>query len=261
MAREVARRSTTGGVLRVDVKNLQTLELDTIADESEPMLLARGAAYAREYAALEDKPTILAMNIAMVLLALRKRYDDWLGRSYPYRQKAAEVYELAGIKDKDQLTRLKGAVRYHVGNLLRDELGPDDLKALELADTSPLERQQERRATDSAILKAANVSAEVAASTPKKVSSTPATSKGKSKAAKEEAVPEQGGGPGAGVKATADHIRLATVAAGLVGQLDTDVIDDHMTDGQRAKLDEQLAAIESAARKLRRYMNKRRSDA
>lgn len=259
-AKEVARRPR-GDAAWVDVKSVQTLELDTIQDEPESALIARGAAYAREYAAIEDKPTILAMNLATVLLALRKQHDDWLGRSYEYRQVANEVYRQANIRDKDQLTRLKGSVRYHVGNLLRRQLTPRELKALELADTSPLERQQDRRATDLAILRAANVSAEVAASTPQKVSSTVAASKGKAKPAKDEVVPQQGGGPGLGVKATADHLRLAAAAANLVTQLDTGVIDEHMSDGQRAKLDEQLAAIESAARKLRRHLKNRRSDA
>lgn len=256
--KEVARRQASSRA-EVDVKSVQTLDLEAIQDDTEAALVARGAAYAREYAAIEDKPTILAMNLATVLLALRKQHDDWLGRSYEYRQVANEVYRQAGISDDAQLTRLKGAVRYHVGNLLRRHLTPRELKSLVLNEASPLERQQDRRATDSAILRAASVSAEVAASTPQKVGKPPTGSTGKT--VTQEAVQPQPGGPGTGVKATADHLRLATVAAGLVTQLDPAVVDDHMTDGQRAKLDEQLAAIERAARRMRQHIKKRRSDA
>jgi hypothetical protein len=256
--KEVARLHDEGGS-GVDVKSVQTVDLESIQDEPEAALVARGAAYAREYAAIEEKPTILAMNLATVLLALRKQHGDWLGRSYEYRQVANEVYRQANIQDRDQLTRLKGSVRYHVGNLLRRQLTPRELRALELADTSPLERQQDRRATDMAILRAATVSAEVAASTPKTVGKPPTKSTGKT--VTDETVPQQGGGSGTGVKATADHLRLATVAAGLVGQLDANVIDTHMTDGQRAKLDEQLAAVERATRRLRQHIKKRRSGA
>ena len=251
--KEVAHRGD--GVAHISARDVQTLDLDAIQDEPETALVARGAAYAREYAAIEDKPTILAMNLATVLLALRKQHDDWLGRSYEYRQVAGEIYRQANIQDKDQLTRLKGAVRYHVGNLLRRQLTPRELKALELADTSPLERQQDRRATDAAILRAANVSADVAASSPKPVGKTIKVGAAREKTKAPSVAPV-----GQVVKATADHLRLVSVAAGLVSQLDADVIDEHMTDGQRAKLDEQLAAIESTARKLRRQMKNRRSD-
>ncbi|MEU1254797.1 hypothetical protein ABZ445_16105 [Streptomyces chartreusis] len=239
----------------LDIASLQTLDLEAIEHETEPALIARGAAYAREYAAIEDKPTILAMNVATVLLALRRRHGDMLGKSHAYRVDANEVYTSANIPDA-QRTRLQANVRYHIGNMLRRVLTPRELKALDLIDASPLERQQDRRATDSAILKATRVSVDVEASTPRTVAK-PAKGKGKEKP---EVVPQQGGSAGMGVKATADHLRLAHVASNLVGQLDADVIDSHMTDGQRAKLDEELAVIESAVRRLRRQLKKSRSE-
>lgn len=251
--KEVAR---LGGdeVAHVSTDDVQALDLEAVQDEPENMLIARGAAYARAYAVVEKAPTILAMNLATVLFAIRRQHRDLLGRSHEYRQVANEVYRRAGLADKDQLTRLQANARYHMGNLLRRQLTPRELKALELNEASPLERQQDRRATDSAILRATRVSADVAASTPK-TTKTSKSAKGKTA----ERVPEQASGPGLVVKATADHLRLAHVAANLVGQLDADVIDEHMTDGQRAKLDEELAAIESAARRLRRHMKTRSS--
>ncbi|MFE0326318.1 hypothetical protein ACFW08_05815 [Streptomyces sp. NPDC058960] len=251
--KEVARRAGDD-VMHVDVSSLPTLQLEDIEGEEESALIARGAAYAREYAAIENKPTILAMNLATVLLAIRKQHDDWLGRTHEYRQLASEVYRQANIQDKAQLTRLQATVRYHVGNLLRRQLTPRELKRLELLDTSPLERQQDQRATNRALLAATKASVDVAASSPRKAA--------KKAAADEQAtlVPSQERGPGLVVKATADHLRLASVAVNLVGQLDVDVIDGDMTTGQRAKLDEELAVLERSVRKLRRHLKTARSE-
>ncbi|PPS86426.1 hypothetical protein [Streptomyces sp. MH60] len=253
--KEVARLRD-GEVTHVDAASAQALDLEAIENDATSALIARGAAYAREYAAIEDKAEILAKNIGVVLIALRKRHDDWLGRSYPYRQDVAEVYRAANIHDRAQLTRVQANVRYHVGNMLRRHLTPRELKALELNEASPLERQQDRRATDATILRATKVSAEVTASTPK----TSQVTKKPSKGGQTEIVPTQAGGPGTGVKATADHLRLAHVAASIVGQLDVDVIAGHMTDGQRAKLDEELAELERTVRRLRRHVKTRRSE-
>ncbi|MEU3729991.1 hypothetical protein AB0E81_11360 [Streptomyces sp. NPDC033538] len=254
-AKEVARLRD-GEMTHVDAASVQALDLEAIENEPTPALIARGAAYAREYALIEHKPALLAQNIATVLLALRKQHDDWLGRSYPYRQDVAEVYRTANVSDKEQLTRLQANVRYHVGNMLRRHLTPRELKALELHDASPLERQQDRRATDATILRATKVSAEVKASTPK----TTQTTKKPSKGGQTEIVPTQASAPGTSVKATADHLRLANVAASIVGQLDVDVIDGHMTDGQRAKLDDELAEMERTVRRLRRHLKNSRSE-
>jgi hypothetical protein len=46
-----------------------------------------------------------------------------------------------------------------------------------------------------------------------------------------------------------------------VGQIDTSVVDTHMTDGQRAKLDEELAALQKAVTRLRRHTKKPSSGA
>jgi hypothetical protein len=237
-------------VARIDVAALPALDLADIEDESTETLIARGAAYAREHAKIEGKAEILAGNIATVLIALRKRHDDWLGRSTEYRKDASEVYLSANIRDKDQLTRLQNNVRYHVGNQLRRHLTPRELKALELRDASPIERMRDRRETNGAIIRATTASLSAEASSP---------TKGKGKTKTDEPAPDRS--PGIVVKATADHLRLATVARGLVTQMDTDVIASDMTDGQRAKLDEELAAVEREVRRLRRLLKKPRSEA
>lgn len=221
------------------------LELEAIQDEAEAALVARGAAYARAYAQVEKAPTTLAMNLATVLLAIRRQHGDMRGETYEYRTVANEVYAQANIQDAEQLLRLKTNVRYHVGNIMRRALTPRELKRLNLLDTSPIERQQDKRATNAVLLKAVSASSEASSSTSKR---TKTTEKGT------EIVPAQA------VKATADHLRLASVAADIVDKIDTRVIDDGMTAGQMAKLDEQLAAIERATRRLRRHLKNTRSE-
>ncbi|MEU3986086.1 hypothetical protein AB0F77_39520 [Streptomyces sp. NPDC026672] len=248
--KKVVAQKSGADVMRVDVDSLQTLDLESIQDESETALIARGAAYAREYAAIEDKPTILAINLATVLVAIRRQHGDWLGSSRAYRQAAAEVYQQANVPPEKR-ERLQGNVRYHIGNLLRRYLTPRELRSLGLLDTSPLERQQDIRATNTALLVATRTAASAEESSPKK--------SGKAPKPTQETVPTQPSGPGSIVRATADNLRLATVARNLVDQLDTDVIDEHMTDGQRAKLEGELAALENAARRLRRHLKTRSS--
>lgn len=229
----------------VDVENVPTLQLEDIQQEAEPALVARGAAYAREYARIVDKPAILAKNLATVLVALRVKHGDMIGRSWEYKQQVSEIYRLSGVPT-DDLERVQNAVRWHVGNVLRRHMTPRELAKHELLPTSPLERLQDSRAINAAVITAYKASEEVASSTPRK--------KGKDS----ERVPEQKGHP---VKATADHLRLAHVAATIVGQLDTDVIDSHMTAGQLAKLDDELAALQKTVAALRRHTRKPSSKA
>ncbi|MFJ3248334.1 hypothetical protein [Streptomyces sp. NPDC086782] len=235
--------------MSVDVANLPSLQVDDVRGESEAHLIARGAAYVREYVRIEHAPTILLKNIAAVVVALRLQHDDPLGRKQEYRNSVGEMYRMSGISPDSQATT-QSAVRWHVGNLLRDALPARELKALPLKKTSPLERQQNRRSVNAALLKSTTAVAAVSASTPKKA-------KGAATAADEARVPEQGGHA---VKATADHLRLAGVGLGLFRQLDVTVIDEHMTDGQRAKLDDELAELQKLLAKLRRHTKKRRSE-
>ncbi|MFF1417623.1 hypothetical protein [Streptomyces sp. NPDC058280] len=232
------------GAALFTVDDLPTLKLNDIIDESEAELQARGAAYAREYAEIEQRPVILARNMAMVCIALRLKLQDMVGSSYEYKQTVAEFYRMSGVTG-DRLERMQGTVRWHVGNTLRRHMTPRELERHGLLATSPLERQQDSRAVNAAIVQSIRASEAVRASTPRKA---PKTATGEP-----SQEPEQTGSP---VKATADHLRLAHVAGSIVGQLDTDVIDTHMTPGQRAKLDEELAALQKAIAALRRHTRK-----
>jgi len=233
-----------------DVDDFPTLRLQDIQGESEQELVARGAALAREYAAIEHKPTILAKNLAVVLVAVREKHGDWLGQSHDYRQTAAEIYALANIPKGSQ-DRIKAAVRYHIGNELRRVLTPREIRALGLLESSPLERLQDNRSTNAVLLAATKAIGAAEESTPK-TEPSPTKGRGTGKQAEVE-VPKQAGAP---VKATADHLRLALVAGNILGQFDADVIDRHMTAGQRDKLDAELVELQKKITKLRRHTRK-----
>jgi hypothetical protein len=233
--RLVRRNAASPAVPGVD---LPTLDLAEVEHDTTEALVARGAAYVREYAAVEHKPTILLYNIATVLVALRGQHTtedgspDWRGRSGPYRVDAAEIYRLAGVTE-ETAGRVGSAVRWHVGNILRRRLTAEELQAYDLQQDSPLDRLQDRRQRTTAIVAAARAEVEAA-----------------------EASQSTGT---AVVKATADHVRLGKAVTNILDQLSVDVITDGMTDGQRAKLDEELAAAQEHIRKLRRHTRKRRS--
>ncbi|WP_405620259.1 hypothetical protein [Streptomyces sp. NBC_00076] len=246
---EIERR-TAGKAARVDVNDPRQLELDDIRDDPEEALIARGAAYAKEWARIEQHPTIMLRNIAAVVVELRRQHDDWLGRDGEYRKKVADMYRRAGV-DED---RIKASVRYHINNLLRRTLTARELKRLGLLPESALERQQDTRATNQAIINATKLTAAIEAGPVRKVAAKKTRAKGDVKA---EVVEKRS--PGTRVKATADQLRLAEVAGGIVGQLRPEVIDVDMTDGQRAKLDEHLAAMEKTIRELRKHLKTSRS--
>lgn len=238
-----ARRSkkpvatSAGHAEPVSLEDLPTLDPADIAHDDARALIARGAAYVREYAKVEHEPTILLRSLAVVLVELRKRHTDgdgrrdMLGRSYPYRQDAGEIYRQAGISEATR-ARTQQAVRWHIGNILRDVLDPAEVESYDLQPKSPLERMQDDRASRAALVTVSR--AEVTAQS-------------------------SDGAPT--VKATADHLRMATAALNITNQLSVEVIDEAMTDGQRAKLDEQLAAMQETIRKLRRHTRKSRSEA
>ncbi|MFB7919240.1 hypothetical protein [Streptomyces sp. NPDC056061] len=232
--REVDVRPTDGDPvpLSVSPESMPALELKDLAHEDEPLLIARGAAYAREYVRIQGNQTTLLKNLAVVIVSLRVRRGELRGTSHEYRQIVAGMYRQAGIGPAGS-DSLQTAVRWHVGNLLRRVATPRELERADLKPTSPLERQQDSRAVTAKLAKAARVTRDVNAAP-----------KGKRKANTADA--------GQAVKATADHLRLAQVAGEMLTQLDRHVITKDMTDGQRQALDKQLAAMERKLATLRK---------
>ncbi|WP_369147055.1 hypothetical protein [Streptomyces sp. R44] len=252
---EVSRRDDAPAPVPVDPATLPTLEVDELVKESEDQLAARGVAYGREYIRIEHHPTMLLKNLAAVAVALRVKYGDMRGQSYEYRQRMREIYAAAGMGSEVQ-----GSVRYHIGNLLRRSMTPRELEKHELLPTSPLERLQDGREIRAKLTQAAKTLESMDKSLIEGLIPSPvAKPKPAKKSAKQAQASGKGDAPkstGPELKATADALRLATVANGIIGQLDADVIDDHMTDGQRAKLDDELAAIQKRLTALRRHTRK-----
>lgn len=252
---EVSRRSDVPAPVSVDPATLPTLEVDELVKEPEALLIARATAYGREYKRIEGQSTTLLKNIAAVSVALRVQHGDMRGSSNEYRQKIAQIYRDSGVDEKTQ-----GSVRYHIGNLLRRTMTARELEQHSLLSTSPRERIQDNRATTAQLASAAKA---IAAATDRSVldgfipAPPPRTSKPKK--AEKGAPASKGKAPkstGPEIKATADLLRLASVAGGIIGQLDVDVITGHMTAGQRAKLDEELTAMQKHLTALRRHTRK-----
>jgi hypothetical protein len=64
---------------------------------------------------------------------------DWAAKTHAYRGFSADVYALAGISGTDAQV-LRGSMRYHVGNAVRDRLSADELEAYGLTASRPRER-------------------------------------------------------------------------------------------------------------------------
>lgn len=71
---------------------------------------------------------------------------DWPGRTFAYRDLVRSIYASAGL-GPDSGDTTKTALRYHVGNSLRERVDPSDLDAAGLSSLDPRGRQQNRRAS------------------------------------------------------------------------------------------------------------------
>lgn len=109
---------------------------------------------ARAYRSVADdrelRPPIMR-ELASVVLELRQLFTteagqpDWTGRSYAYRMALGEILSDAGIR-RAELASFQAALRYHVGNQLRERLDDEQLAELGLLPTSPTERGRAARA-------------------------------------------------------------------------------------------------------------------
>ncbi|MFI9123868.1 hypothetical protein ACIGW0_31505 [Streptomyces bikiniensis] len=254
----LSRRDEAPTPVPVDPATLPALEVEELVRESEPELIARAVAYGREYKRVQGVGTLLLKNLAAVAVALRVQHDDMAGKTYEYRQLIAGIYRDAGIDDTVQ-----GSIRYHIGNLLRRTMTTREIESHGLLTTSPLERLQDSRKAAAKLVSAAKVISSVDTTLLDTLTQpAPSTSKKAAKPKKgASSTDEPAKTTGPELKATADLLRLAQVAGGIVGQLKSDVIDDHMTDGQRAKLDEELETLQKRITALRRHTRKARSKA
>lgn len=113
-------------------------------------LVEEAAALLAEYIAAGRTRTDLLKDVAAHIVELRSRFTlddgrvDWSGRSPEYRAAIAAIY--AGAKvPKQHLDTVQTALRYHVGNLLREKASDDELSAVGLTNVSPKDRLQTHR--------------------------------------------------------------------------------------------------------------------
>lgn len=122
--------------------------MSTVRDRNTEDLVARGVEVLRQY--LADHRTDHLKDLAPIVVDLRGSFtlddgrQDWSGRSPAYRQAMADIYTRAQVP-KEKLDTLQAALRYHVGNLLRDRATGEELAAVGLVARSPKERLANHR--------------------------------------------------------------------------------------------------------------------
>lgn len=132
--------------------------LDLHAQDTEA-LVDLGARLVGLWAHIEESKTEVLRALARVIVELRSRFrqpgepPDWAGRSWEYRQAAERLYEAAGVPP-DSVANVQAALRYHVGNLLRETVPPKELEAAGLLPSSPRDRIRQARSEAAAALEA-----------------------------------------------------------------------------------------------------------
>ena len=101
------------------------------------------------------------LRAAETILELRRTFltrsgePDILGTSYAYRQAFGEAMTRAGLQGHDR-TRAGSSMRYHIGNLLRERLSPEEIKELGLVKASPRETSSKAHAHKSRLWNSVN---------------------------------------------------------------------------------------------------------
>lgn len=126
--------------------------------ESLDQIQARAVAALSSYPkAVDSDATRRLRETADAFVSAREHFytrtgaTDWLGQTGAYRAWVRETLAAAHLPRED-VTTIQSAVRYHVGNVLRERLDADTLTALGLRTISPRERSAEKRQGTSALL-------------------------------------------------------------------------------------------------------------
>jgi hypothetical protein len=112
-------------------------------------LVRQGTDLILQYQRIEESKTAILRQLAEVVIDLRFNFDhdghpDYGGRSWEYRQTVGRMYEAAGIPRDSQAT-IQSSLRYHVGNLLRERVTPEELAKAGLLTEGPKERVNHQR--------------------------------------------------------------------------------------------------------------------
>lgn len=127
----------------------------TAAEEIEKRATSALHAYQRTDDPLER--TRLLREIAGLFVDLREHYltdtgePDWRGGTHAYKTTVGEIYRRAGFLD---ISTISAAVRYHVGNALRERLSPEELDDAGLKADTPRTRSVAKRDRNKALLAA-----------------------------------------------------------------------------------------------------------
>jgi len=117
----------------------------TTPESAQERLIADAARRMRDYVRSGRSRTDLLKEVAEIILELRRSYTledgraDWSGRSPAYRAAVARIYKEGGVP-RDRYDTVQAAVRYHLGNLLRERVPVDELEAVGLSSIAPRER-------------------------------------------------------------------------------------------------------------------------
>lgn len=102
---------------------------------------------------LHTSLTATYRRFAEVVVDLRKRFPntagngpDWKGTTQAYRDHIAAIYKASGVPE-DSVSSMQAAIRYHIGNVLRERLTEDELAEAGLAAQGPLDRARAARST------------------------------------------------------------------------------------------------------------------
>lgn len=134
----------------------QTEERPSVLDKPVETLVSHSASLLAEYLDAGRTRTDLLKEIAEDVVELRSMHHledgqtDWSGRSPEYRRAVSELYRRARVPH-EQLDTVQAALRYHVGNLLRQRATAEDLAGVGLSATSPKERLARQRAVVNAL--------------------------------------------------------------------------------------------------------------
>lgn len=112
-------------------------------------LVSEGATILKKIGDLDGKRTVLYRSLAEVVFKLRSKFKtpdgqkDYTGRTVEYREAVQAMYEAANVLPDSQ-SNVQAAIRYHIGEVLRERLTPKELRALGLNVKSPKERANGR---------------------------------------------------------------------------------------------------------------------
>ena len=106
--------------------------------------IERGADLIHQWSTVDAKQTDRLKAIAAVVVNIRSHTmtadgPDWAGRTNRYRQVMHAMYARSGI-EADSVSALQSALRYHIGNRLREVVSKEELGRVGISTESPRDR-------------------------------------------------------------------------------------------------------------------------